>query len=201
MNLVYELLYLLGVRPWERGGVDGELRALVEGPGALPAGRALELGCGTGGPAVYLAAHGWDVTGVDVVARALRQARGRAAQAGVRARFVRADVAQLRGDASVGRGYDLLLDTGCYHGLDDDRRAAFGEAVGEVAAPGAALLLFALEPGARRPRAFRGASEAELRARLSGAWELAWRRPRQGPSVLRGGQFWYLFRRQGADAS
>jgi methylase of polypeptide subunit release factors len=82
VSLLYELLYLAGVRPWERGGIPPALRELVEGPAALPPGRALDIGCGTGGPAVYLATHSWEVTGIDVVARALRRARQRAVAGG-----------------------------------------------------------------------------------------------------------------------
>jgi hypothetical protein len=43
VNLVYELLYLVGARPWERAGVTPELKGLVEGPGALTPGRALDI--------------------------------------------------------------------------------------------------------------------------------------------------------------
>jgi len=198
VNLLYELLYLVGVRPWERGEVYPELRELVEGPGALTPGRALDLGCGTGGPTVYLATRGWEVTGVDVVARALRRARARAAAAGVPLRFVHADVSRLADVPSVAGGYNLLFDAGCYHGLSDAQRAAYGEAVRRLAAPGAALLLFALTPGgAARPRTFRGASDEELRARFERDWEFVWKRPFGGPSVFRGaGQFWHLLRRR-----
>jgi methylase of polypeptide subunit release factors len=52
--------------------------ALVEGPAAPPPGRALDLGCGTGMDSVYLALHGWDVTGVDQVPRAMALAHHRA---------------------------------------------------------------------------------------------------------------------------
>ncbi len=117
VNLVYELLYLVGVRPWERPGVTSELRELVEGPGALTPGRALDIGCGTGGPTIHLATRGWEVTGVDVVARALRRARARAATAGVSPRFVHADVSRLADAPSVVGGYNLLFDSGPRGGL------------------------------------------------------------------------------------
>ncbi len=198
VNLLYELLYLVGVRPWERAGITPELKELVEGPGALTPGRALDIGCGTGGPTVYLATRGWEVTGVDVVARALRRARARAAGAGVTPRFVHADVSRLADAPSVVGDYDLLFDSGCYHGLGDAQRATYGQAVGRLAAPGAALLLFALTPGgAARPRIFRGASDEELRARFERDWEFVWKRPHAGPSVFRSaGQFWHLLRRR-----
>jgi SAM-dependent methyltransferase len=201
MSVLYQLLYLFRVRPWEHDGIAPQLRELVEGPRALPPGRALDLGCGTGAPSVYLALHGWEVTGVDVVARALVQARARAQGAGVSLHLVHGDVTHVAKEI-VGRGpYRLLLDTGCYQGLDDAQRARYAELVGQVAEDGAALLMFALTPGgAARPRTFRGASEPEIRARFEDGWALVWTRPHAGRPVFAGaGQFWYLLRRRGTE--
>jgi 2-polyprenyl-3-methyl-5-hydroxy-6-metoxy-1,4-benzoquinol methylase len=57
--------------------------ALVEGVEDLPAGRALDLGCGEGGDAVWLAGRGWRVTAVDISPIALGRAEQHAADAGV----------------------------------------------------------------------------------------------------------------------
>ena len=198
MSLVYQLMYLVGLRPWERGGIPAELAELVEGPGALAAGKALDIGCGTGAPAVYLAAHGWDVTGIDVVERALRAARARAAAAGVSPRFLRGDVSRLAELPAVGGGFGLLFDAGCFHGLDGPQRASFAKAIAQVAAPDAVLLMFALAPGGgARPAAWRGASDEEIRAPFGAEWDLVEKRPDRGPSVLRGAaRHWYRLRRR-----
>lgn len=74
-RFVYRMFYGLGLRICERGVPPSDLVELVEGPEALPPGRALDLGCGTGTDSVYLATQGWDVTGVDMVPRALAAAR------------------------------------------------------------------------------------------------------------------------------
>jgi len=68
---------------------------LVEVAGALPAGRALDLGCGEGGDAIWLAQQGWQVAAVDVSATALARAESEAAAAGVAGRieFARHDLA------------------------------------------------------------------------------------------------------------
>lgn len=58
-------------------------RLLVETVAALPPGKALDVAMGEGRNAVYLATHGWDVTGFDVSEEALRQANARAGKAGV----------------------------------------------------------------------------------------------------------------------
>jgi SAM-dependent methyltransferase len=199
VSTLYQLLYLLHVRPWERDGIAPQLRELVEGPDALPPGRALDVGCGTGGPSVYLALHGWKVTGVDVVARALAQARARARDAGVSLHLVHGDVTRAAKEVTACGPYRLLLDTGCYHGLDVADRVRYAELVGQVAEDGAALLMFALTPGgASRPRTFRGASEEEIRARFGDGWEYVWKQAHAGRPVFGGaGQFWYLLRRRG----
>jgi methylase of polypeptide subunit release factors len=83
--------YRAGKPPWDTGVTPSELVALVEGPGALPPGRALELGCGTGTNATYLARHGWEVVAVDLIDRAVEQARAKAAAAGTVVRLLCGD--------------------------------------------------------------------------------------------------------------
>ena len=113
MSLYYKILYQLGITPWEEDATKGAvadqfstLFAREESRRQPPYGRALELGCGSGTWSVALAVRGWDVTGVDVVPKAIRQARARAAAAGVDARFVTADVTELT-DAAVEPGFDF----------------------------------------------------------------------------------------------
>lgn len=113
---VYRLFYRLGLIIWRRARPPAELVALVEGPSALPIGRALDLGCGTGTDTIYLAARGWDVTGVDMVPKALAIARRSATAAGVSPLFLQGDVTRLD-ELGVGDGYTLLLDFGCFHTL------------------------------------------------------------------------------------
>jgi trans-aconitate methyltransferase len=57
-QVVYRVLYRVGLVLWQRNAPPDDLVALIEGPSALPAGRALELGCGTGIDSVYLATRG-----------------------------------------------------------------------------------------------------------------------------------------------
>jgi hypothetical protein len=65
-QLVYWLIYRLGLIVWKRARPPAELVALVEGPWPLPAGRGLDLSCGTGTDTIYLDTHGWDVSSVDM---------------------------------------------------------------------------------------------------------------------------------------
>ncbi len=75
---------------WHDRYASGEMRwsgkpndLLVGEAAGLPPGRALDLGCGTGGDAIWLASLGWQVTAVDIAQSALDQAAGHAADAGV----------------------------------------------------------------------------------------------------------------------
>ena len=151
MGTVYRLMYAVGFTPWDRA-VAIPLRELIEGPDALPAGRALDLGSGMGTKSVYMAAHGWDVTGVEFVPRALKEARRRAQAAGVKVDFREGDVTRL-GYLGLTPGFSLLFDFGCYHGLKRDQRARYAEGVTALAAPGATLLMMAFtKPCRRSPR-------------------------------------------------
>ena len=58
-------------------------QALVIEVSELPPGRVLDVGCGEGADAVWLAQRGWDVTGLDVSGVALDRARLHARDAGV----------------------------------------------------------------------------------------------------------------------
>jgi methylase of polypeptide subunit release factors len=96
-----------------------------------PYGAALDLGFGTGFWSVNLAERGWDVTGVEIVAKALRAARERAHKAGVEVRFLDGSVAALR-EPRVGSGFRLALDFGTVHGLSPGELKAVAREVSAV---------------------------------------------------------------------
>ena len=147
--MFYRVAYLFGFKPWDSGVTPPELIEVVEGERALPPGKALDLGSGTGTNSIYLAQQGWDVTAVDFMPRAMAAARHKATVAGVQPRFLEGDVTQL--DAlGVGGGYTLLFDLGCYHSIPHEHRPAYARGVTAAAAPGATLLLFGFSPNQMR---------------------------------------------------
>ncbi|GAA0363801.1 hypothetical protein GCM10009530_11860 [Microbispora corallina] len=164
-----QLYYLSGRPPWDSGIPAPELVETVEGAQALPPGRALELGCGTGTNAVYLARNGWDVVGVDLIGRAIRQARDKAEAAGVRPQLLHGDVTRLDELAVTGR-FSLFFDLSCYCGIPGHRRDAYADGVTRRAAPGARLLMFGYGPESFAD-GISGVTADELRARFSG-WDL-----------------------------
>ena len=140
----YDLMYRHGA-PWE-GPPRQELAELVSSgtltPQALPPGRAIDLGCGSGANAIFLAEHGFDVTGVDFSGVALAKARtAAAARPAVAVRFVQADLT-----APVLAGlqppFDLLVDYSTLDDLRGRRRQAMAANIISLARPGAAFLLW-----------------------------------------------------------
>jgi SAM-dependent methyltransferase len=175
MSLFYKFQYLVGMTPWER------MPSLPIGEQALalldreergrepPYGRALDLGCGTGFWSVRLAQRKWEVTGVDIVPKALRTARKRASGAGVDVLFVEESVTTLTA-AGVGSGFRLILDFGVVHGLQAEQVQTVSREVTAVASEDATLLMYAFSPGRRGPLP-RGISREEIK-QAYGGWTI-----------------------------
>lgn len=158
LRYVGEVAYRAGLGPRPSDVPDQGLVEAVEGEARRRPGRALDLGCGTGRNAIYLARHGWEVTGVEMIGYELDVARRNAAAAGVEPRLIQGDVTKLA-ELGVGDGYTLLMDGGCYHMVPQGRRDAYVASVTEVSAPGALLIMVGFtrvsgsEMGAERIRA------------------------------------------------
>ena len=150
-RLVWNLIYLFGKTPWDTGITPPELRAVVES-GQVQPGRALDMGCGTGTNVIYLAQHGFTVSGVDISARAITQAKLKIKRADIdqRAHVFAGDVTRLSTLPIVGP-FDLALDMGCLHNLDSSGRERYAGGLARRMKPGGLYLLYAFGP-----RVFRG---------------------------------------------
>lgn len=131
-------------RDWDRRWLEraahgrGEPSSVVtDALSGMPPGRALDLGCGSGRHAVWLAGQGWRVTAVDFAAEALRQARERAAAAGVAVDWVEADATAYELEAGA---YDLVL-LAYIHLPAAERRRLLARAAGAVGTGGALLVV------------------------------------------------------------
>jgi SAM-dependent methyltransferase len=164
---LFRLFYRLGFTPWDGHPLAASLRSLVES--GLEPGRALDIGCGTGDNCIYLAQHGWHVTGVDYVARAVEKARAKTAAAGVDVTVRQADATRLRA-GDIGTGFDLIVDNGCLHGMNDDDRDAYVREVTAVAGAAAHLLLVEFVPGASF--GVPGIAPEDVERRFSAHWML-----------------------------
>ena len=139
----YDLAYRLWA-PWDAVGVRPELQRMVEDGALTPANHpnVIDLGCGSGANAVFLATHGFDITAVDFSPTGLRKAERRAEQAGVaeRCRFIEADLTAPHLWDLVGGPFDLLIDASTIDDLTGSRRVAVAENVARLARPGAVML-------------------------------------------------------------
>ena len=117
-------------------GVDPNRFLVAEVEGLAP-GRALDLACGAGRNAVWLAERGWTVTGVDFSDVALENGRGLAAERGVEVEWVRADVREWTPPAAA---YDLVAILYLQIPVDE-RRIVHGRAAAAVAPGGTVLVV------------------------------------------------------------
>jgi SAM-dependent methyltransferase len=170
---------------------------------------ALDLGCGTGRNACYLASLGALVVGVDFSAAALARAASRAAASGNAPRFVLADVSA--GLSFPSGRFDLVSDIFVYkHLVDPAVRAAYRREVARVLAPGGRFVLSLagaadgyygqcpdVAPG-RRPRVVLDPESdiasviftfAELMAELSGVFALEMSWLREKPGLMHGREY------------
>jgi SAM-dependent methyltransferase len=172
VSLFYKFQYLVRLTPWEQmptlpiGEQAVALLEREERGREPPYGRTLDLGCGTGFWSVRLAQRGWDVTGIDIVPKAVRAARERARGADTEILFVEGSVAALTA-AGVGSEFHLILDFGVVHGLPPEQVRAVGREVTAVATEDATLLMYAFSPGRRGPLP-RGISREEIEQAYDG---------------------------------
>ncbi|MBU2609435.1 MAG: class I SAM-dependent methyltransferase [Chloroflexi bacterium] len=198
MNLLKRLIFNLWYfrrAPWDSGIVPPELVDFIQ---THPAGRALDLGCGTGTSTLALAQAGWQVTGVDFAPRAIQTAKRKLALSKVEGTknanagvdFLVADVTRLP-SSLFSTPYDLVLDIGCFHGLSKGQRAAYLDNLERLLAPGGYWLLYGFfksGPDASGPRL--AASEPDA---FAARFPLQWRKDgydkKKRPSV------WLLFQK------
>ncbi|HXQ63163.1 MAG TPA: class I SAM-dependent methyltransferase [Acidimicrobiales bacterium] len=169
-HFFYRSAYRHGRPRWDSAEPHPALRQVIAG---RRPGRVLDLGCGTGTDAAFLAAQGWDVVGVDFVPEAIAEAREKTVGGGPPPRFVVGDVTRLRHAGIVGP-FDLILDTGCFHGIAAGRRGAYAAEVAAVCAPGADFYLTGISdpPVTWRLLGARGVGPDELRRRFGTDFDL-----------------------------
>lgn len=128
--------------PWDVHQAQPRLMEL-EALGGI-SGEVLDIGCGLGDNAIFLASRGYSVTALDGSAAAIEEARNRAAAAGVQVTFGVADATNLAG--YEGR-FDTVIDSALYHCLDDEARQAYAASLYRATRPGARWHLYCFSDG------------------------------------------------------
>jgi len=112
--------------PWNIEGPPEVLVDLVESGKVKPC-RTIDLGCGTGNYAIYLATVGFDVTGIDISPTAIKIAKENAKKKGVKCNFLVADV--LGNLNEVKETFDFAIDWELLHHIFPERRKKYVENV------------------------------------------------------------------------
>ncbi|MFN8006655.1 MAG: class I SAM-dependent methyltransferase [Terriglobia bacterium] len=167
----WDAVYRGGNHPgWDAGRPSGELQRVVE-QGTVRTGRAIDLGCGSGTDAIYLASKGFDVTAIDIAPTALSQAKEKADKAGVRVRWLLADVLAAPNLGS----YEFIFDRGCYHEVRFDNSKAYVETVRKLSKAGTLFLLLAGNPNEMTSKySPPHVTEEEIRADFSALFDFEW---------------------------
>jgi 2-polyprenyl-3-methyl-5-hydroxy-6-metoxy-1,4-benzoquinol methylase len=168
----WERRYREGDSPWDTGRPSTELRRVLAEEEIAPC-RCIELGCGTGSNAVWLAQQGFDVSAVDISPLAIERATARAAAAGVTVRWLTADVLD---PPDLGGPYRFFFDRGCYHVVRRTDVQRFLQTLDRLTEPGTLGLVLtgnAREPHDPGPPVV---DEATLRQELGQVFQIVWLR-------------------------
>jgi cyclopropane fatty-acyl-phospholipid synthase-like methyltransferase len=163
-----------GVPPWEIDGPQSEIVHLavaeeIESP-------VLDVGCGTGDNALYLAKLGFEVTGIDIVPAPVEKAIEKAKERSLAATFLVWDAVKLQG--LQGR-FNTVIDSGFFHVLPDKKRPVFIESLASVLNPGGRYFMMCFsehEPGSWGPRRI---TQAEIRDNFGQGWVIHYIREAQ----------------------
>jgi 2-polyprenyl-3-methyl-5-hydroxy-6-metoxy-1,4-benzoquinol methylase len=132
-RLQFNLRYF-STPPWDSGITPPELFEFIQ---SHPAGRALDIGCGTGTNVITLAKTGWQVTGFDFAPRAIQIAKRKIKKANVQANLFTDDATCMK---KVTGQFDLALDMGCFHGLEN--KADYLTQLDRILAPNGFWLMY-----------------------------------------------------------
>lgn len=169
MNSVHDRAALeefyAGEAPWDIGRPQRPFVAIAD----RVTSPALDAGCGTGDSALFLAARGCRVTGIDFTKEAIRRARAKAAEQKLGVEFLVKDALTL---ADWDARFSTVLDSGLFHVLSDEDRRRYVQGLAHVLQPGGHLFLMCFsdkEPGTEGPRRV---SQQELRNAFDQGWDI-----------------------------
>jgi 2-polyprenyl-3-methyl-5-hydroxy-6-metoxy-1,4-benzoquinol methylase len=132
-------------------------------------GTVLDIGCGTGENALYLASRGHSVIGLDGSSAAIDRARAKGERRGIDATFTQADARKLAGYRSR---FDTVIDSGLLHVFDDADRARYLAALRETCRTNARVHILAISDAAPPGPGPRRLTEQQLREWFAAGWDI-----------------------------
>ncbi len=167
-NSVYQ-----DIPPWDIGAPQPAMAALLnEYPPTSP---ILDLGCGTGDLAIYLAKLGYQVTGIDFVEKAIANCRERAGSLPVEVtRLLDFQLADALKPSLLQRQFGAVVDSGFFHLFDSEQCDQLMDEVGRILLPGGHYYLHEFDvefPISGMPRRI-SAEEMQSRFTPEGGWRI-----------------------------
>ena len=156
-----------GIPPWDIGRPQKEFIQLAQA-GEI-SGRVLDVGCGTGENALYLAHLGLEVWGIDAAPFAIKKAKENAKKRRITVNFLVSDALKLQ---SLQARCDTVIDCGLFHVFTDEERPVFAASLSSALYPGGRYFMLCFseyEPGSYGPRRV---TQAEIRATFSKGWKI-----------------------------
>jgi SAM-dependent methyltransferase len=145
-------------------------RAIYDLEAAGQIGReVVDVGCGVGEHALFLAGRGHVACGVDPSARAIARAQRRAARERLPVAFVVEELLQL---GRLRRPFDCAVDAGSFHRVEQAARVAYAASLRTVVKPGGRLYLLCFGDHERGRGGPRRVTQEELRATFAAGWRI-----------------------------
>jgi SAM-dependent methyltransferase len=158
-----------GTPTWDIGRPQGAIVRLASA--GFISGPVLDVGCGTGENALYLASLGHEVLGIDLARAAIEKARAKAVDraAGDRVEFLVWDALHL-GD--LGRRFETAIDSGLFHCLAPEQRGAYSASLGDALRPGGRAHLLCWSTRNRLGYGPERIRKSDIRASFRSGWSV-----------------------------
>ena len=159
MSVTHFIEAYKGRPPWDIGRPQPAFEGLADAGEIV--GPVLDAGCGTGENALFLAARGFEVVGVDAVEAAVEAARRKALARGLKAELLVHDALALEG---LGRRFATVIDSGLFHTFGDRERRRFVRSLAAALSLGGHYYVLCFSERELREGGQRRVTQAELRA-------------------------------------
>ncbi len=174
-NVLFNLWYKFGKPPWIIDGAQPDLIAVVE-KGDVRGPTILDVGCGNGDNAIYLAKCGFDVTGVDFSTKAIEIAKQKTSEAGVDVTFIALDALKI---GTLNKKFDTIIDFGLFHNITGNARERYVLALSGACVSNGQFIMSCVGDQAGEYEVYpnrypKPMSQDEIRVAFAECWKIEW---------------------------